>query len=150
MTPHTVSGILDSQALKFLAGCRGPCITVVVPAHHPGAQEGSRRALVHSLIRNCSEQVTRGKMAGSAAELLGPLEEIAEESGIQAGGSGFAIFRSPDARVRYDLPDRPRQKPLEKRVVADHFYLLPFADDALSLHEFFGLGLRKQHLRLFR
>src|SRR5437660_10263137 len=96
MTTPTVSRILDSQALKFLAGCRGRCITVVAPPHHPGAQEGSRWALVHSLIRKAGEQMTRDKLAGRAAELLAPLEEIAQESGVRAGGSGFAIFRSPD------------------------------------------------------
>ena len=75
--------------MKFLAGCQGPCITVVVPAHHPGAQEGSRKALVHALVRTAGEQMKQGKFAGQAAELLAPLEEIAQESGVEAGGAGF-------------------------------------------------------------
>src|ERR1700690_1092001 len=95
------SGILDGPAMKFLAGCQGPCITIVVPAHHPGAQEGSRKALVHALVRTAAEQMTRGKLADKAAELLAPLEEIAQESGIEAGGAGFAIFRSPEYTARY-------------------------------------------------
>src|SRR5579859_2529576 len=153
MTTSTLtatSGILDSHALKFLAGCRGPCITMVVPAHHPGAQEGSRRALVHGLVRRAGEQMTHGKLAGRAAELLAPLEEIAQESGIEAGGAGFAIFRSPEYTARYYLPDKPGTAPAEKMVIGDHFYLTPFVAGAFAPHEFFVLGLSLKHLRLFR
>lgn len=81
-----VPGILDSHAMKVLAGCRGPCITIVVPAHHPGAQEGSRQALVNGLIRMAGEQMAHGKLAGRAAELLGSLEEIVKEPGVGRRG----------------------------------------------------------------
>lgn len=135
--------------MKFLAGCQGPCITVVVPAHHPGAQEGSRKALVHALVRTAGEQMNRGKFAGQAAELLAPLEEIAQESGVKAGGAGFAIFRSPEYTARYYLPDTPAKSPVEKLVIADHFYLTPFVADAFAPHDFFVLGLSIKKLRLF-
>jgi Bacterial archaeo-eukaryotic release factor family 3 len=153
MTTSTLtatSGILDSHAMKFLAGCHGPCITIVVPAYHPGAQEGSRKALVHGMIRAAGEQMTSGKLANRAADLLAPLEEIAQESGVEAGGAGFAIFRSPEYTARYYLPDKPGKTPVEKLVVADHFYLSPFVADAFAPHEFFVLGLSTKHLRLFR
>ena len=132
--------------MKFLAGCQGPCITIVAPAHHPGAQEGSRRPLLQSLVRTAGEQMAHGKLAGRAAELLAPLEEIVQEAGVEAGGAGFAIFRSPVSTARYYLPDRP----VAKMVIADHFYLTPFVADAFALHEFFVLGLSMKHLRLFR
>src|SRR5437588_10675761 len=96
MTTSVISGTLDSQAIKFLAGCRGPCLTIVVPGHHPGAQEGSRRALVHSLVRTAGEQMVRDKMVAGSVELLAPLEEIAEESGGNAGGPAIAVFRFPE------------------------------------------------------
>lgn len=149
MTTSTLtatSGILDAHAMKFLAGCQGPCITIVVPPHHPGAQEGSRKALVHGLVRTAAEQMKGGKLANKAADLLAPLEEIAQESGVEVGGAGFAIFRSPEYTARYYLPDGP----VEKLVIADHFYLTPFVAGAFAPHEFFVLGLSKKHLRLFR
>jgi hypothetical protein len=149
-TLSATSGILDSHAIKFLAGCQGPCITIVVPPHHPGAQEGSRKALVHALVRTAGEQLNRGKLAGRAAALLAPLEEIAQESGVEAGGAGFAIFRSPEYTARYYLPDTSGKNPVEKLVIADHFYLTPFVTDAVALHEFFILGLSTKQLRLFR
>jgi hypothetical protein len=122
----------------------------VVPAHHPGAQEGSRKALVHGLVRTAGEQLNRGKLASQAAELLAPLEEIAQESGVEAGGAGFAIFRSPEYTARYYLPETPGNDPAEKLVIGDHFCLTPFATDAFALHEFFVLGLSTKQLRLFR
>jgi len=143
------SGILDSHAMKFLAGRQGPCITVVVPAHHPGAQEGSRKALVHALVRTAGEQMNRGKYARQATELLAPLEEIAQESGVEAGGAGFAIFRSPEYTARYYLADTPAKSPVDKVVIGDHFYLTPFVADAFAPHEFFVLGLSIKKLRLF-
>ncbi len=132
--------------MKFLAGCQGPCITIVVPPHHPGAQEGSRKALVHALVRTAGEQMKGGELADKAGELLAPLEEIAQESGVEAGGAGFAIFRSPEYTARYYLPDGP----VEKLVIAGHFYLTPFVADAFAPHEFFVLGLSTKQLRLFR
>ena len=145
-TLSAVSGILDSHAMKFLAGCRGPCITIIVPAHHPGAQEGSRRALVHALVRKAGEEMARSRFGGRATELLAPLEEIAEESGVDGGGAGFAIFRSPETTARYALAGNP----IEKIVIADRFYLAPFVADAFAPHEFFVLGLSRKHLRLLR
>jgi len=141
----STSGILDSDAMKILAGCRDPCITVVVPTH-PGAQEGSRLALVHSLVRTAGDQMRRGKLAGRAEELPAPLEEAARELGVEAGGAGFATFRSPEHTAIYDL----RNPPAEKVVVADHFYLAPFVTKAFALHDFFVLGLSMKHLRVFR
>jgi len=145
-TLSATSGILDSHAMKFLAGCRGPCITIVVPAHHPGAQEGSRRSLVHALVRKAGEEIARGRFSGRAAELLAPLEEIAQESGVDGGGAGFAIFRSPETTARYYLAGNPE----EKIVIADHFFLAPFVADAFAPHEFFILGLSRKRLRFFR
>ena len=141
--PVATSGILDNRAMKVLAGCHGPCITIVVPAHHPGAQEGSRRTLIHSLVRKAAEQAKHGKLAD---ELLAPLEEIAREPGVEAGGAGFVIFRSSEYTATYALPDRP----VERIVTAAHFHLTPFVADAFAPNEFFVLGLSTKHLRLFR
>jgi Bacterial archaeo-eukaryotic release factor family 3 len=145
-TLNATSGILDSHALKFLAGSRGPCITIIVPAHHPGAQEGSRRALVHALVRKAGEEMARSRFGGRVTELLAPLEEIAEESGVDGGGAGFAIFRSPETTARYYLAGNPA----EKIAIGDRFYLVPFVADAFAPHEFFVLGLSRKQLRLFR
>ena len=59
MTPAIVSTpkAMDSDALRFLAGCGGPFLTAVVPDHHPGAPAGSRRLILQHLIKTATEQL---------------------------------------------------------------------------------------------
>ena len=66
--------------------------------------------------------------------------------GTEAGGAGFAIFRSPEYTARYYLPGGPA----EKLVIGAHFSLTPFVADAYAPHDFFVLGLSTKQLRLFR
>src|SRR5436190_17412895 len=66
------------------------------------------------------------------------------------GGAGFVMFRSPEVMARYHVPTPSWERPVEKIVIGDHFYLAPFVAYASSLHEFFILGLSRKHLRLFR
>jgi hypothetical protein len=132
--------------MKFLAGIHGPCITMVVPARHPGAQDGSGRVLVNSLIRTAREGISRAKFAAQADELLAPLEEIARGAAVESGGSAFVIFRSPEYLARYEVPNRATGKV----VIGDRFHLVPFVKDAFARRDFLVLGLSKKHLRLFR
>ena len=144
--PSTTSGTLDANAMKFLAGIQGPCITMVIPARHPGAHDGSGRALMHALIRTAREEIGRAKFAAEAEKLLAPLEEIAQGGGPESGGSAFVIFRSLDYLARYEIPNRPAGTV----TIGDRFYLAPFVKDAFARREFLVLGLSKKHLRLFR
>lgn len=143
-TPIRIDGALDESALKLLAARSGPCITIQVPGFHPGARDGARRTLLHDLVSSASAQIGAAKVAG-AAELLAPLEHIAREEAIEAGGSAFAIFRSPQFIARYATPAGLAGQ----AVVASHFRLTPFLAAALAPTTFFILGLSKKYLRLF-
>jgi len=136
---------LDAHVLRVLARQQGLCITLVVPAHHPGAQDGSRRALVHSLIRMAEEKLSGHKFADTG-RLVAGLEEIDREAGTDGGSAGFAIFKSPEHTARYYLPDQPS----ERLIVSNCFCLLPFVADGFAPHDFFVLALGRKHLRLFR
>jgi hypothetical protein len=140
MTP-TLSGThttLDGSAVKLLAGSRGPCITVQIPGHHPGASEGSRHALFHDFVRTAGQQ--------APASLVKPLEEIADGPEFLGGGPAEAIFSSPDFIARYYVAG-----PLdEKLVVASHFHLTPFLVSAFAPPEFFILALGRKHLRFLK
>jgi hypothetical protein len=135
----SIQAKLDFSAMKFLAGCAGPCITLVVPDHHPGAQEGTRRSVVQNLVRK-AEQMTKDK------QLLAPLEELARDPEIESGGRAFAIFRCPEFVARYSLAGRHA----EKLAIGKHFQLAPFVAAALAPQEFFILGISKKRLQLFR
>jgi hypothetical protein len=141
----TAPQVLEADTLRALARQRGPCITLVAPALHPGAQEGSRRALVHSLIRMAEAELRTHEVAG-VKKLLAGLEEIAHDTEIDGGGPAFVIFKSPDHTARYELPGQPS----ERLVVSDRFCLTPFVADVFAPHDFLVLVLSRKHLRLFR
>lgn len=145
-TAEIVQGTLDAEALKFLATCQGPCITMLAPGHQPGAQARTRRALLRNLVHRAGELLTGSKLASRSAELLTPLEELAQEPEMEAGGPPLAIFRAPRTLARYAA----HVQQAEKVVLASHCLLTPFIASAATAGEFLILGLGKKHLRLFR
>jgi len=157
MTPitGTVHRRLDAGALRLLADCKGPCVTMLIPEHHPGAQAGSRKTLVRDLIQRAARQLAEGKLKTYASHLLASMEAIAEEGETEAGGPGFAIFCSPRVLEVFDLPCGTKKsqhtgKPAEKLTIASHFDLSPLVERAFVPQEFFILGISRKHLRLFR
>jgi hypothetical protein len=151
MTPTFTSThkILDAAAIKFLAGCKGPCITILIPGHHPGAQERPRRTVLSNLVRTAADQIEAGKLARHAGELLAPVQEMAREEEIDAGGPGFGIFRSPEFVAHYAMADYTMQgQPAEKLVIGSHFHLTPFVAGAFAPAEFYILGVSRRHPRL--
>ena len=147
MTPAIVSTpkAMDTEALRFLAGCEGPFLTAVVPDHHPGSPAGSRRLILQHLIKTATELLAASPFKARAADLLAPLKELVQDPQATAGGPGFAIFCSPDTTMWYRVPGHA-----EKLVIASHPYLTPFLADAGTPSELFILGLGIKHLRLFR
>lgn len=153
MTPITgaVHRKLDASAIRLLAECKGPCVTMLIPEHHPGAQAVSRKTLVRGLIQSAARQLTEGqavegKFKAHAGDLLEPIEAIARDEETVAGGGGFAIFRSPRFLEVFDLPDWRT----EKLAVASHLDLAPLAGRAFVPQDFFILGISRKRLRLFR
>jgi len=153
MTPisGTVHRRLDAAAIKLLAECEGPCVTVLIPEHHPGAQAGSRKTLVRGMVQRAARQLVEGNLKAAAGPLLASLEGIAEEDETEAGGCGFAIFCSPRVLEVYDLPSwTTTNQPAEKLTIASHFDLAPLVERAFVPREFFILGISRKYLRLFR
>jgi hypothetical protein len=136
---------IDASAIKLLANCPGPCITILLPSHHPGANDGSRGASVRRLIRTIGKQLAAGKLADQAPELMAPLEDLAGPE-IEAGGPGVAIFRSS----RYLAHYRTNAVKTERVVIASHFHLTPLLSAAFVPKEFFILDINKKLLRLLQ
>jgi hypothetical protein len=142
----TIHRKLDAIAIKLLAECKGPCVTMLIPEHHPGARAGSRRTVVRDLIQSAAGQMAEGNFQAHVGDLLAPIEAVARDEATVAGGSGFAIFRSPRFLEVFDLPDWRT----EKLSVASHLLLAPLAARAWVPQEFFILGISRKRLRLFR
>jgi len=129
--------IVDPTAIQQLAQVSGPCITIQIPDHQRGAQQGSRHAILRDLLREARER---------AADLLGPIEEMIRSGEIDSNGPGLAIFRAPDFMAHYSAPSTNR----ETVVIGDHFHLTPLIARAFAPQHLFVLGLSKKHLRLFK
>ena len=46
---------LNSEVLRTLSGCLGPCVTVTLPPSHAGSQTAHRRVHVHNALRTLRE-----------------------------------------------------------------------------------------------
>jgi len=138
-TLGTVHRTLDVTALKELAAHKGPCLTMFVPDRQPGANAGSRTALVRDMIHRAE-----ALLKSNSADLLAPLAAFAESEEIAAGGPGFAIFRSPHYLEIFHLPGTTT----ETLAVASHFTLLPLLERVYAPQQFYILGLSRKHLRL--
>ena len=146
MTPTADAlNTIDASGIKLLANCPGPCITILLPSHHPGANDGSRGPSFRRLVRTIGEQLGEGKLASRAGELIAPLENLAG-LGIEAGGPGVAIFRSSEDLVLY----RTNAVKTERVVIASHFHVTPLLSAAFVPQQSFILEINRKRLRLLR
>jgi len=145
MTPTIANTLnfLDKDALRHVAGRSGPFISATVPDHHPGAPEGSRQAVIQSHWKAAAERLNTGPFSDRASELLPPIEELGRDPALAAGGTGLAIFRSPEATLVYRAPGHA-----PRLVIASHPHITPFIANASTANDFFILGLGTKHLRL--
>jgi len=146
-TLGTVRQGIDVAALKELAARKGPCVTIFIPDHHPGAQAGSRRALVRDMIHRAEALLQHNKaLKAHAGDLLTPSAEFAESEAAASGGPGFAIFAAPRHCDIFQAPGIEGASV----TVASHFALLPVVERVYTPQDFYVLGLSTKHLRLFR
>lgn len=148
MTPtvSVASKILDGDELRILAGHNGPCVTILLPAFHPGAQSVAAAVRLKHLLRDAGERLEGKGLGRIAEELFPPLAKLAAEPDMSAGGEAAAIFRSTDFLARYRVPEIES----ESLVIASHFHLLPLVAPAFAPQDIHVLAINKKHLRLFR
>ena len=126
---------LDAEGLRSLALQRGECLTVLLPATHPGAPEKDKLATLKSMLRG----------QGIGLEMSRQMEAVLEEEGLGGGGPGVVLFGRGNSVVAHQA------KVAEAKVVAsDRFFLLPVLESARMAHRFMILGLSKKVLRLLQ
>ncbi len=130
--------------LKRLASRQGPCLTMTIPDHHPGAPEGSPRAVVRSLVKTAADRLAATRLAPTASTLLEPIEELAHDPALETGGPGLAIFRAPGFVSHFNVPGQP-----ERLTIGSHFNLTPFLAQAAASQDVLVLGLSTKRLHLF-
>jgi len=130
------------KGLATIAQQPGPCLTLLVPGHHPGAPEGSQKTQLRTLVKNAQQQAA-GVPAAWPTGFESPVEEIAN-SLAEAGGPGFAVYRTADSVASVSFEGCPA-----KSVLASHPFVMPLLESAFSAQELCVLGLSANHLRLF-
>jgi len=123
MTTSTVYGKLDSQAIKFLAGCTS-VYEHAVPATSRAPTGRFPPGLGHSLgFAPQVNKMMRTSGIALAAEILAPLkrERLRNRLSRQGWERMSAIFRSPRSHGSILTQDVPRESRSEKIRLADHF-----------------------------
>lgn len=136
MTPSLTTSapdFVDASTLSHLARCQGPCITVLLPASHPGAQESERHAVLESLFH--------GLTAPDADGLRGRIEKELLAKHINGGGPGVALVAGSGFLEIY-------QASLQKAQIeqGDVPFILPLLSEALAPQDFLILSLSEKQM----
>lgn len=88
----------------------GPCITITLPAYHPGEPAGSMSANLKSNLQEISTRLAAHHVSGtSAADLLAPLERLVNDPAMEGGSHwGRVIFRAPSVLKQFELTLPPK------------------------------------------
>jgi hypothetical protein len=131
---------LDALGLTRLSAQPGPCVTLLVPAHHPGAPDGSQRVRRHGLLKNIQASGGAGKVLEGLLKRAGEFASTLPDT----GGPGTAIYCTPTFQASVLCSGTT-----EKAVVASNPYVIPLLEDALSSHDLFVLCLSTKQLKLY-
>jgi len=133
---------ISIATLESIAAKKGPCLTVVVPDHHPGMPEASQRNHIRTLVKAAKQRAVAIPTAAWPPDFENPLEELAT-SLPTGGGPGLAVYRTPDSIESFAV-----EGDTAKAVLASHPYVMPLLVPAFATHDLFVLGLSKKRLRL--
>ncbi len=144
-----VLDIVSQGELKELMAVDSPsCVSFYLSTHAsgPAVAEGPLR------LKNLTAETTReleglGMRSSEAAELLGPVETLIDDTGFWAHTeAGLGVFVDSDGLRRFRLPF-----PVEDAVwVSDRFWIAPLLASVEPLAGFFVLALSENEVRLLR
>jgi len=126
----------------------GPCVTLLLPPHHPGDGSGSSIIVLRTALREAAEQFEKRRVPQSVrTELIASLEALATDPGLLGGSrSGRLILCSPDLFEQFQLP-----APVEASLtVAGCFAIRRFFAEASLPRYFYLLTLSKESVSLSR
>lgn len=114
---------LTDDISELMLADDAPLISLLMPAHHAGAELRGDRIQFKNLLQQATEELKEcGMPEGNVSRLLAPLhEKIDDEPFWQHRQKGLAIYQSKRGLRIIDLPE-----PVEPLVcVTDHYYIKP-------------------------
>ena len=141
-----IDKVLETADIERLCALSGPCISILLPGHRPGAGSTPEAVPLKHLLRTAAEMVAVRKMGLEASALLDPLRDLADSPELESGGSSLALFSAPGFIAGY----RNGWNFGPKLMAGRYPFVQPLLQDAFTPREVFAIGLNRKHLRLFR
>lgn len=135
---------LDENTLRDLTRETGPCLTLCLPARHPGATELPRSTVLLNLLRETEARLHQ--QPNIPEDFLTPIRDLLKAQNFNDGGEALVIFRAPAFLLLAQAPNI--QQPAV--ILGPHFHIAPFLEDAASRREVYLLGLNQKQLHFYR
>ncbi|MEI9812095.1 MAG: hypothetical protein WDO18_05205 [Acidobacteriota bacterium] len=147
--PTAVPETLNPTTLASFASQEGPCITWIVPDHHPGATELTQEAELRRLVQSAQERITEVPAAHWPERIVVALEHLRESYSLngehrEQGGPGLAACLSLTGFAAIHLAGAT-----ESVSIGSHPYLMPLIAPAFAAHDLFVLSLNTKQVRLY-
>ena len=140
---------LEIEKIRELVRSPGPCVTIFLPAYHPGEQTlHSTARLLRNLVQDAAHQLETSHLARRDADaLLQPLRAMADDPRTDEGCHWpRALLRSPTVLETIFL----RQPAVAKSLTGERFDILPLLGELNLPKEFYLLKISRKHAALFR
>jgi hypothetical protein len=140
--------ITNLDDLRDLLRARGPCLTIQLPAFHPGEASGSSATLLRTKLGEAARRLESRRVSESLiSELLEPLKEFAARPELTSGGpAGRWIFRSPEILAEAVAPIDSQATV----TIGGSFAIRKLVSELQRAHAFFALLLTKTRVAVFR
>jgi hypothetical protein len=140
--------LLRLSGVREILKAPGPCITITVPAYHPGESTGSIAAILKSNFQEIRTRLAaHGVSKTAASDLLAPLERLADEPAAEGGTHwGRIIFRAPSVFEQFRLT----VSPAASITVGSMFAIRAIAGEFSRPAAFYVLSLAKTGVSLLR
>ena len=134
------------EAIREILRSPGPCITILLPPHHPGEPTGAPAAVLRSNIQEAARDLAE-KRFSAISHLLEPLQVLAKDPSLHVGSHwSRAIFRSPTIFEQFFLI-----QPIEARLnVGGSFAIRWLASELARPATFYILALSQKGVKLLR
>jgi hypothetical protein len=146
LTPPQPWDLLGPDSVRTICTASGPFVTLFIPARHPGAPDLSRAERMKTILKAVERELEGRRFQGPIAQMLKPLENLAADARLHAGGSASVAFVSPGIFRHHRLLGSIDSQ----LVVASHPHIAPLLANLIPAREFYILAITKKHVRLGR
>jgi hypothetical protein len=142
---------VDLAGIERLCHFEGPCVSIYLTGHHPGAGTRPQDVRLSTLLRDMEHSLRqRGLADADIGPLLAPVYELAGTEDFAEGENmSFVLFRSPRMMEGHRLPGVTRRWK-DTAVAGNRFLITPLLEHMKATRPFHLLDVNRQNMRLLR